>query len=57
MCNGWQDRIYEGTGQCQFTQVDNSSLGTLDVNYDPGWDCCIFYKKCSGSPTGLTREL
>lgn len=57
MCNGWQDRIYEGTGQCQFTQVGNSSLGTLDVNYDPGWDCCIFYKKCSGSPTGLTREL
>lgn len=57
MCNVWQDRVKEGSGQCQFTQVGNSSLGTFDVNYDPGWDCFIFYKKGSGSPKGLTREL
>ena len=57
MCNVWQDRIKEGTGQYQFTQVGNSSLGTSDAYYGPGWDCFIFYKKGSGSPTGLTREL
>lgn len=53
----WQDRIKEGTGQCQFTEVGSSSLGTLDVNYDPGWDCCMYYKKGFESPVGLTRGL
>lgn len=53
----WQDRIKGGTGQCQLTEVGSPSLGTLDVNYVPGWDCCMYYKKGFESPVGLTRGL
>lgn len=53
----WQDRINEGSRQCQFTEVSSPSLGNLDVTYDPVWDCCMYYKKGFKSSTDMTREL
>lgn len=49
------NRIKEEIGQGQFTNLGSSSLGNLDVNYDPGWDCCMYNKKGVESPTGLTK--
>lgn len=40
----WQDRIKEGTRQCQVTNVVRASLAHLDAHCGPGWDCCLQYK-------------
>lgn len=55
MCILWQESRARSR-QCQLTGVGSSSVGHLDVNYDPGRICCMYYKKGLGSPTRLTRE-
>lgn len=50
------ERIKAESGQCQLTDVGNSSVGNLDVNYDPHRICCMHYKKGLGSAARLTRE-
>lgn len=52
----WQEKIKAGSRQCQLTDVGSSSVGNLDVNYDPGQICCMYYKKGLEGATRLTRE-
>lgn len=52
----WHERIKAGSGQCLLTDVGSSSVGNLDVNYNPRRICCMHYKKGLGSAARLTRE-